>query len=120
MGDITKVEVWNSAMSVAELVYQLTENGKLAKHYSFKDQIRRAALSIPSNIAEGLESGFDKMGIRYFYIAKGSIAELKTQLLLASRVEYISREDYEDIFEKLDIIGKMLYKLIQYRKTKLA
>jgi len=120
MGDITKVQVWNSAMCVAESVYRLTESGNLSKEYSLKDQIRRAALSIPSNIAEGLESGFDKMGIRYFYIAKGSIAELKTQLLLASRIEYISREDYEDIFEKLDIIGKMLFKLIQYRKTKLA
>jgi four helix bundle protein len=120
MGDIRNVEVWNSAMSVAELVYKLTDIGKLAKEYSLKDQMRRAALSIPSNIAEGLETGFDKMGIRYFHIARGSIAELKTQLLLASRIEYISSEDYEDIFKKLDMIGKMLYKLIQYRKSHFA
>lgn len=117
MGDITKVDVWKSAMCVAELVFLLSEKGKLSKEYYLRDQIRRAALSIPSNIAEGLESGFDRAGIRYFYIAKGSIAELKTQLLLASRIKYIRKEDYEEIFTKLDIIGKMLYKLIQYRKS---
>jgi four helix bundle protein len=77
MGDITKVDVWKRALDVAASVYKLSENNNLSKDYSFRDQIRRAAVSIPSNIAEGLESGFDKLGVRYFYIAKGSVANLK-------------------------------------------
>lgn len=117
MGDITKVDLWRSGLDIAAAVYQLTESGRLAEEPVLRDQIRRASLSIPSNIAEGLESGFDKMGLRYFYIAKGAIAELKTQLLLAARIKYLSNEDYADIFQKLDTTGKMLYKLIQYRRN---
>jgi four helix bundle protein len=93
------------------------KNGELSRDYSFRDQIRRSAISKPSNIAEGLESGFDKQGIRFFYIAKGSIAELKTQLQLTKMIEYIKKDEFNKIFEDLERIGKMLYKLIAYRKN---
>jgi four helix bundle protein len=74
-------------------VYSLSNNGKLSKDYSLKDQIRRAAISVPSNIAEGEESGFNKLGIRYFYNAKASLAELKTQILIARKVSYITENE---------------------------
>ena len=117
MGDISKIEVWKIALKMAASVYQITEKGELSKDFSFRDQIRRSAVSIPSNIAEGLESGFDKQGIRFFHIARGSIAELKTQLQLASMINYINEDEFTLIFDDLERIGKMLYKLILYRKN---
>lgn len=117
MGDITKIEVWRSSLKLAESVYTLTKTGELSKDFSFRDQIRRAAVSIPSNIAEGLESGYDKLGIRYFYNAKGSVAELRTQIILAYRINYINKSDNEEIFQQMESIAKMLNKLIAYRKS---
>ena len=116
MGDITKLEVWELSRRFTVEVYNLTLTGKLERDFSYRDQIRRAAISVPSNIAEGEESGFDKMGVRYFYNAKASLAELKTQLLIASEINYISKEKYQQLSEKLDIISRKLRKLINYRK----
>jgi len=118
MSDLSKMEVWNLALDLAESIYNISNTGKMANDYSYKDQIRRAALSIPSNIAEGLASGFDKIGIRYFYIAKGSLAEVKTQLILAQRIKYINVNECHQVFENIEIVDKMLNKLISYRKKK--
>ncbi len=117
MGDITKIEVWNLSIKLSASVYKMTQRAEISKDFSFRDQIRRAALSIPSNIAEGLESGFDKMGVRYFYNAKGSLAELRTQLLIASMIGYINKVEYNELLCELEVIAKMLNKLISYRKN---
>lgn len=115
MGDITKLEVWQLSYNLAVEVYKLTFKGKLKSDFSFRDQIRRAVISIPSNIAEGAESGFDKLGVRYFYNAKASLAELKTQLLIASKISYIDDQEYNQLDEKMELISKKLRKLIDYR-----
>lgn len=115
MGDYTRLEVWKLSKEFTVEVYKLTLNGKLARDYSLRDQIRRAAVSIPSNIAEGEESGFDKLGVRYFYNAKASLAELNTQLLICNEISYISQKEYLDLNEKIVTISKMLRKLIDYR-----
>jgi four helix bundle protein len=117
MGDLSKIEVWNMSLELAASVYQMLKSGEITKDFSFRDQIRRAAVSIPSNIAEGLDSGFDKIGVRFFYIAKGSAAELKTQILLARKVEYLDQKQSDFILAELEIIVKKLNKLIAYRKS---
>ena len=116
MGDFLKMEVWRLAMDLAEAIFVISNSGPLARDYSYKDQIRRASLSIPSNIAEGMASGSDKVGIRYFYIARGSLAEVKTQLLLAQRIKYINSNEHHQLFENIESVDKMLNKLISYRK----
>ncbi|RLD34222.1 MAG: four helix bundle protein [Bacteroidetes bacterium] len=116
MGDITKLEVWKMSIELATAVYKLSQRGALSKDFSFRDQIRRAAVSVPSNIAEGAGSGFDKLGVRYFYNARGSCAELKTQLLIAQKIEYISDNEYKNILSLIESIMKMLNNLINYRK----
>ena len=118
MGDITKLEVWQLSHVLAVDVYKLTLNGKLYKDFSLRDQMRRSAISVPSNIAEGEESGFDKLGVRYFYNAKASLAELKTQLLIANEIGYICKLEYISLGERIEIISKKLRKLINYRKNK--
>jgi len=117
MGDITKMEVWKISLDLATTVYEMTQRGNLSNDFSFRDQIRRSAVSIPSNIAEGLESGFDKLGVRYFYNAKGSVAELRMQIFLATKIGYIQEEEYKELLLQLELIAKMLSKLIAYRKN---
>ena len=118
MGNYKELEVWQEARNLAVDIYNITNQGPFKKDYSFRDQIRRAAISIPSNIAEGDESGFNKLGIRYFYNSKASLAEVETQLDIANKIAYINEEDYERLSKTINIISKRLRKLIQYRLSK--
>jgi len=77
------LKVWPEAKRLAVAVYRMSSTGPLAKDFGLRDQLRRAAVSVPSNIAEGDERDTDKDSIRCFYIAKGSLAELRTQLEIA-------------------------------------
>jgi len=117
MTDLSKIEVWNLSLELAASIYELLKNKDLDRDYAFRDQIRRSAISIPSNIAERLDSGFDKQGVRFFYIAKGSAAELRTQVLLAEKIEYWGPGQCKPILSELEIIVKKLNKLIAYRKS---
>lgn len=85
------------------------------KDFGLRDQMRRAAVSISSNIAEGEESGTNKQSIRFFYIAKGSCAELLTQLNISFRIEYINTKDFKILEERCNKISAMLYNLIKSR-----
>ena len=78
--DFKKLIVWQKSKDLAVDIYKLTSSGNIAKDYSLVDQMRRAAVSISSNIAEGNDRGTNKESVRYLYIAKGSLAELMTQL----------------------------------------
>ena len=115
MGDFQKLDVWQLAKDLAVYIYKVTNKGAFAKDYGLRDQIRRAAVSIPSNIAEGDESGTNKQSIRYFYIAKGSSAEVITQTIISSEIDYISNEEKEKIITQCELISKKLYSLIKYR-----
>ena len=75
MGNFRSLEVWKLSKDLAVSIYKLTNIGKFSKDFGLRDQIRRAAVSISSNISEGDESGSNKHSIRYFNIAKGSSAE---------------------------------------------
>ena len=80
--------------------------------------MHRSAVSIPSNISEGFERKSNKEFIQYLYIAKGSCAELRTQLYIAMKTETIANQKATDLIEVTKKISAMLYKLIQTRKTK--
>lgn len=97
-------------------IYNISKNGKLGNDFSLRDQIRRSAISIPSNLAEGDERNTDKDAIRFFYIAKGSLAELRTQLQIAHEIGYIDSNQYFHIESKCVELGKMIGKLIKRRQ----
>jgi len=80
-----------------------------------KDQIQRSAVSIPSNIAEGDESGSNKLSIRHFFIAKGSVAELTTQLIIAHEIGYLDNNTKNSFLDDCDKISAMLTNLIRAR-----
>jgi four helix bundle protein len=115
MSGFKDLKVWQRSKELAVLIYRLTQKRPFTKDYGFKDQIRRAAVSVPSNIAEGDERGSNKDAVRFFYIAKGSLAEIQTQLEIACDIEYLDRSTFNDLEEKCIIIGKMLGSLIKAR-----
>jgi four helix bundle protein len=119
MGDFRKLEVWNVGKQLAVYIYKVTGEGNFRRDFSLKDQIRRAAVSIPSNISEGEESGSDKLSIRYFNIAKGSSAEVQTQAEIAYEIGYISKKSLSKIISDCMEVSKKLTNLIKYRQTHL-
>ena len=119
MGNFNKMEVWKESKDLAVQIYQITSKGKFSNDYSLRDQIRRAAVSIPSNLAEGEESIFEKVGIKFFSIANASLAELRTQTEIAKEIGYINDSEYCTLSESMVILSRRINKLIQYRQKHL-
>lgn len=117
MGKFQDLNVWQRAKNLAVFIYKITSDGKFSKDYGLRDQIRRAAVSVPSNISEGDELGTNKQAINFFYIAKGSSAEVLTQAIIAQEIGYIDDNIYNQISEECSAISGMLSKLIQARKN---
>jgi four helix bundle protein len=115
MGDFKKLRVWQKAKDLAVKIYQLVKKQTISKDYGYKDQLQRAAISIPANIAEGDELGTDKQSIRHFFIAKGSSAELQTLLIIGSEIGYIEKETADTLINECKLISFMLAKLISAR-----
>ncbi|WP_187647916.1 four helix bundle protein [Nitrosophilus labii] len=107
------LDVWKRSSNLCVDIYKYF---KSLKDYSFKDQITRSSLLIPSNIAEGFERISDKETIRFIDISKGSIAELKTQIFIGIKIGYISKNVGLSWIDELNEISKMLSSLI--KKTK--
>jgi len=111
-----ELDVWKKACRVAISVYKLTSKGRLAHDFALRDQMRRSVVSIPSNIAEGKERETVKELIRYLYIAKGSVAELKTQLFISCEIKYLDCEDYNKLEAQLQEVSAMLGSMIRTLK----
>ncbi len=109
------LEVWKLSMTMVIKVYQLTKDFPECERFGLVNQIRRAAVSIPSNISEGCGRGTDKDTLRFLDIALGSSAEVETQLLIADSLGYA---DVQDILKDLDKINALLYGLKKYLKQK--
>ena len=112
------LRVWQESKKLAIDIYQLTSKGKIQTDFALRDQIRKSAVSIPSNIAEGDERDTDREAIRFFYIAKGSLAELRTQIEIARDIGYLDDKDYKEKEEQCQQIGRMLGSLIKARSLK--
>jgi four helix bundle protein len=115
MGDFFELKVWQRSKELAVFIYRITNEGPFSKDFSLRDQIRRAAVSIPSNIAEGDELKTNKQSVQYFFVAKGSLAELLTQGLISFEIGYITEENFNHIKNECQAISSMLTRLIQAR-----
>ena len=109
--------VWQKAKALAVDIYRITNGDGIKRDYSLVDQMRRSAVSVPSNIAEGDERSSDKDSVRFFYIAKGSSAELATQLEIARDVGYFTSAQVEPLIVECLELGKMLGALIRARTS---
>jgi len=113
---ITKFEDLNTWKEAMRLTSDIYKSFLICKDFGFRDQIRRSAVSIPSNIAEGYERQSNKEFIQFLFIAKGSAAELRTQLYLAKDFQYLNKEVADDFIERSRKISAMTSKLIKSRK----
>ena len=116
MGKFQELRVWQRAKNLAVYIYTITSDGKFSKDFGLRDQIRRTAVSIASNVAEGDELGTNKQAINFFYIAKGSTAEVLTQSIIANEIGYIDDKTCDQIEEECAAIAGMLTRLIQARR----
>lgn len=108
--------VWQKAKDLAVRIYQVSEEGAIGRDFGLRDQIRRSAVSIASNLAEGDERDTDKEAIRFFYIAKGSLAELRTQIQIACEAGHFKKDMYDALEAECETVGRMIGGLIKVRK----
>ena len=111
------LRIWKSAREIVRTVYQLTSEGAFAHDYALRDQVRRAAVSIASNIAEGFSRCSNREFVQFLFIAKGSISEVQTQLYIALDQKYISQAAFEEAYDGLETIAKKTSRLITYLRT---
>lgn len=109
--------VWQRAKDLTNLIYKYSTDGTFARDFGLRDQMRRAAVSIMSNIAEGFESQTQAQFIKYLGLAKGSAGELRAQLCIARDQGYISEENFSELFLLAEICSKQLARIIQYLET---
>ena len=116
--EFRELKVWQEAKALAVQIYKITANRDFSHDYGLRDQARRAAVSVASNIAEGYERNSNKDFIRFLLIAKGFLSELRTHLEIAVEIGYIDGKTFEVIEEKCKKITGMLVNLIKARKEK--
>ena len=114
MSDYKDLLVWQKSMDLAQVVYAITKAFPKDELYGLTSQMRRCAVSIPSNIAEGSNRSSNKEFKYFLYISLGTAAELETQLLLAQRIGYVS--DLETLLSEITSIRKMINSLIRTLK----
>ena len=111
--------VWKQSRGLASDIYRLVGTPKLRGHYAYCDQLGRAALSVPSNIAEGDERGTNKESLRFLFIARGSLGELETQLWIGHDIGWIEPDVYMRLSEKRTDVARLLGGLIRMRQQRL-
>jgi len=110
------IVAWQEARELARIVYGLTRKGALAKDFGMRDQIQRAAVSVGSNIAEGFARNGNKEFLNFLWIAHGSAAEVQSQLYTILDAGYITRSEFDEVYDCSEKCSVLLYKLIQSMK----
>jgi len=119
MAKVEKIEeivVWQLAIELTNSVYAITNNPIFNKDFALRDQMRKSAISVPSNIAEGFERNSTNQFIYFLVIAKGSAGELRTQLLIAKNLNYITEKEFKKINTDVLEVSKKLGSFITYLK----
>lgn len=109
-----EIEAWQNGRELVKRVYQLASCGEFAKDWGLRDQIQRAAVSICSNIAEGFGRRGNKEFVNFLWIAKGSAAEVMSQLYHARDFGYLGSEDFNDLYQRAETVATEIYYLIKY------
>ncbi len=114
-----RLEVWNQAVDFVVIIYKLTEGFPKEEKFGLTSQVRRAAVSVPANIAEGAARQSNKEFAHFLSNAQGSASELETELLIAYQLGYLNETGYHDARASLDTIGRMLTGLLQHLKSRI-
>jgi four helix bundle protein len=108
------LDVWKQSRLLVKNVYQLNKSFPKEEQFGLTNQVRRAAISVPSNIAEGSGRNHSKDSIQFFFIARGSLYEIETQLIIAFDLEYISDSQLNEVLEHIARCKKLLNGFINY------
>ena len=111
-----EMEVWQKTRGMVSEIYKVTNTMGFSKDYNLVNHIRKSAVSVASNIAEGVERDGNRELINFLYIAKGSCGEMRCQLFIAMDLKYLDYEKFRDLSEKAKEISRSLNKLIKYLK----
>lgn len=117
MGTIRKfedIDAWQKACALTREVYAVTDDGAFAKDFGLRDQIRRASVSIMSNIAEGFGRGGNKEFIQFLSTAKGSAPEVQAQLYVALDAGYINQDQLQKLYSETEATARMIAGLLRY------
>jgi four helix bundle protein len=111
-----EINAWQEARKLTNMIYEVTKHRNFSRDFGLRDQIRRATLSIMSNIAEGYESQSKNDFVKFLYYAKRSAGEVRSQLYVALDQKYIDAKEYESLLKQAEICVKMISKFISYLK----
>ena len=101
---------WKKSQDLSLMIYQIFKENR---DYGFKNQIQRVIISISNNIAEGFERNSNKEFIHFLYVARGSCGEVRSMIYIAKELEYISQKEFDNLYNKLIEISKLLFGLIK-------
>jgi four helix bundle protein len=112
-----EIEAWQTARELTKLIYSLTDEGRFSRDFGLKDQIRRASVSVMSNIAEGFESQTQPQFIRYLGLAKASAGEVRSQLYVSRDLEYLTQEQFAKAFALAEKASRQIARFIAYLES---
>jgi four helix bundle protein len=108
------LDAWQEARKLNKSVYAFSKQAGFANDFALRDQIRRAAISVISNIAEGFERGSDKEFVQYLSIAKGSCGEVRSQFFVALDQSYLTRVEFESAYRQCTAVSQLIHGMIEY------
>ena len=108
------IDAWKKARELVKTIYETTAGGDFSRDFGLRDQIRRAAVSVMSNVAEGFERGGNKEFQQFLSVAKGSAGEVKSQLYVALDAGHIGQEDFHRIYQLADETGRLIGGFLRY------
>ena len=114
------IEAWTKARELTREVYRVTNEGSFARDFGLRDQIRRASVSIMSNIAEGFGRGGNKEFIQFLYVAKGSVTEVQSQFYVALDAGYLSEEQFKRLYDLAHSTSRLIGGFLRYLGTSTA
>jgi len=110
---------WQKSRQVTKLVYEITSTGNFSKDFGLRDQIRRSSVSVMANIAEGFGRRSDKEFANFLNIAHGSMAETQSHIYIALDLNYLSQEDFKNLYALCDENSRMIMSLINHLRKRL-
>ena len=113
----TDLNTWREGHKLVLIVYKVTENFPIKERFSLVDQMRRAAVSVTSNIAEGFSRQFKKEKVQFYSTAKSSITEIQNQLIIARDIGYLSQDEFDKLANQSVTVSKLLSGLIRKIKS---
>ncbi len=108
------IEAWQKARELTKAIYALSNDGQFSRDFGLRDQIRRASVSIMSNIAEGFGRGGNKEFIQFLSTAKGSASEVQAQLYVALDAGYINQDQFQKLYSETEATARMIAGLLRY------